>query len=453
MKKLVRASLIIFFIIILETSSFAAQGTKVIVNGKTLVLEEKLIHKEGTSYIAIQDIAPALNFEINWSTDRNTINLKNENMIIGIQANNQWYSKKTKDGKVGTFNFNAATIPTVINGNHYVPISNFAIVAGSSIEWDANRNIYNIIQGWDLKYASNSKVSVYAGTGKKGWKDGALSQSQFKYAHSIYTTKDKTTYVADSGILRKITNNTVESLKIEPNDIKVATLKGIDDEVYALSTKYTNAKKEEQYGIFKLDGNTLKEIHLQNAKEAKIIDFDIASTRTMCILKEEIATGKRFIEMINLKGAATTAKVEVDKVFACLTLAGDKVYLGNDNGSIYCYDIKTKALELVAGTDNVHRFKDGDEPLFCLPKKIKYYKGNLYVLDYNILRKGTISTSGKVISWQTVAGKATGEINGKMSSGTAEKLLLSTVNPIDFTISDEGILITDATQFKIMRIK
>ncbi len=453
MKKLVRVSLLVFFIIIMGISSFAQQETKVIVNGETLALEEELIVKEGVIYIAVKDIAPAFNFEVKWSSDSNTANLKNDNMIIGIQANNKWYSKKTKDGKEGTFKFDAATTPRLMNGKLYVPIGNFTIVAGGSVGSDSNKKIYNIIHDWDLKYSTHEKVSVYAGTGKKGEKDGQIKQSQFKYAQSIYTTKDKVTYVSDAGVLRKISNDTVETLKMKPQSIKVTALKGIDNEVYALSAKYKNANKKEVYGIFKIEDHTFTEVHIQDAKEAKILDFDIASNGTLCMLKEEMATGQRYMEIINLKKKFTPIITQVDAAFGCLAASDEKVYLGNKNGSIYGYDMKTNTLTLLAGEDKVHRFKDGTEPLFCYPRKIKYYQGSLYVLDYNLLRKGSISASGTFSSWQTIAGKATGDINPKMSSGPCEKLLLSTVNPIDFAINEGEILITDANQFKVMRIK
>lgn len=453
MKRLLKVGLLIFLLTILGITSFAASQPKVIVNGETLELEEKLIMKDGSIYIYLGDIAKALNFEIKWAADKKAINLKNENMIIGIEANNQWYSKKTKNGNMTTLKFDANSVPRLIDGKLYVPIGNFTIVAGGKVGWDGEKNIYSIIHDAQLNYIQSSTVSVYAGTGKKGSQDGTLRQSQFKYAQSIYTTKDKVTYVADSGILRKISGDAVETLQMQPKNIKIAALKGLDNEVYALSTKYTSAKKEEQYGIFKIEGNTLKEIHTQNAKQAKIIDFDVASTSTMCILKEDITTGEKYIEMINLNKDTKPVKVEVKEAFTCLAADGDRVYLSSKNGSIYYYDIKMKTMIVVAGKNNVHQFRDGEEELFCQPRKLKYYKGSLYVLDYNVLRKASVSATGVVGSWQTIAGKATGAVNPKMSSGASEELLLSTVNPMDFCMSDDGILLTDATQFKIMRIK
>lgn len=453
MKRLLKVSLLIFFIVILGTTTFATEATKVIVNGETLKLEEKLIVREGAIYISLRDIARALNFEINWPTDKKTVNLKNDNMIIGIQADNQWYSKKTKDGKASTFKFDAATVPTLIDGKLYVPIGNFTIVAGGRVGWDADKNIYNIIYDWQLNYVPNTKVSVYAGTGKKGDIDSELRTSQFKYAQSIYTTKDKVTYVSDAGTIRKITSNGVESLKMEPGYIKVAALKGVDNEVYALSTKDENAQKENKYGIFKLEGNTLKEVYVQKATDDKIVDFDMASTSTLCMLKEEAITGQRYMVIVNLKDNTKPTKVEIVGDISSLAAGGERAYLGSKNGSIYCYDIKAKTFSLFAGTENVHKFQDGANSLFCMPRRMKYYKGSLYVLDYNVLRKASVSVSGEVGSWQTIAGKATGIVNPKMSSGASEELLLSTVNPIDFCISEDGILLTDATQFKIMKIK
>ena len=115
--------------------------------------------------------------------------------------------------------------------------------------------------------------------------------------------------------------------------------------------------------------------------------------------------------------------------------------------------IKAKTLEILAGTENVHRFQDGNDPLFCLPRKMKYYKGNLYILDFNVIRKISLGNQGELSTCRVVAGKATGALNPKMSRGAGEELLLSTINPIDFCMSEEGLLLTDPTQFKIMKIK
>lgn len=76
MKRLLKVGLLIFLLTILGITSFAASQPKVIVNGETLELEEKLIMKDGSIYIYLGDIAKALNFEIKWAADKKAINLK-----------------------------------------------------------------------------------------------------------------------------------------------------------------------------------------------------------------------------------------------------------------------------------------------------------------------------------------------------------------------------------------
>lgn len=452
MKRIIKASLILVFIGIFVTNVFAAQQPKILVNSSEVQLENPLIKKNGNVYISLRDIANIMGYEFSWSQDIQTANLKNDSVIIALKANNIWYTKKTLNGVVRTFKLNSQDVPIMVDGRLYVTVGNFTIVADGMIEWDSSTATYNIMCNAKLNYMNNIKTQLYAGTGKKGNLDGALKESQLTYAQSIFTAKNKDVYISDAGAIRKISNGMLETLKMEPSNIKVTQLRGIDNDVYALSTLYENAAKKKVYSIFKLDGTTFKEVYAQEGSKNKIVDFDLVSNKVMSVLKQNVSTGEKTLEIIDLTTGKVTAASSVDQAFGSIAASGKKVYLGNkEKGSIYSYDIKTKEISLFAGTEDKHQFVDGNDALFCAPRRLKYYNGKLYVLDYNVIRKITINND-VAGNCETVAGKVTAATNPVTDSSAGKNIALSSVNPIDFAVSDEGILLTDANQYKVIKI-
>ena len=204
MRRLLKAGMMLFLVGALQVSSFASQNIQVKVNNSTLQLQNELVVRDGNVYISVRDIGEALGYEFSWSKDNKTANLKSEDLIIALQPNNRWFSKKKRDGSVATFQFGAKEAPIMVNNTMYVPLGNFTRVAEGRIDWDSNKGVYNIIYGEKLDYVSKAHLNLYAGNGKKGALDGPVKESQFAFAQSICFGKNKEIYVSDSGRIRKI---------------------------------------------------------------------------------------------------------------------------------------------------------------------------------------------------------------------------------------------------------
>lgn len=446
-----------FLMMVMMLSAVHVQGAeemRVIVNGHALKLEDPLVTEHGKTYISLREIGTALGYAFNWSEENKTANLKSDKMIVALQPDNRWYSKKNRDGKLVNYVFDAADVPKMIENKLYVPISHFTTVTGGSLIFDEERNTYSMIGDADLCYPDNKKAILYAGNGQKGKVDGLLAESRFQYAQSICATENGIIYVVDAGVIRKIEKGQIETVKMEPAGIKVTVLKALGNEVYALSTPYKNGKNEQVISLFKLHGQTLREVVTVPVNKSKIIDFTIISGRMIGTLEQNLIENKRYLTLYNIDSNTAPTKIEVAQDFNCLATDRKAVYLGSSQrGSIYCFDIASKALTLFAGVDHSHQFKDGSEPLFGAPRRMVYSKGALYVLDYNLLRKVIVGSDGKAGASMTIAGKVTPLINPMTSKGDANSMLISSIDMIDFTVMEEQILLTDVNHYKILCIQ
>ena len=354
------------------------------------------------------------------------------------------------DGELLTYKFADESIPIMIDGKMYVPTGDFVSVVEGRVSWDDKNKSYTIMHDWELNYSTNKEVSVYAGTGQKGNSIGATArESQFAYAQNIHTTEDNITYVVDSGRIKVIEDGKISIYDKQPESIKISTIKGMKDKVYGMSVP---SKENSYYGIYQIEENGLKKVYTGNIKESKVLDFEIVDKHVICLLKQDINSGEKYLELMSQDLKFKTYSVPVGKEANCIAGKNDYVYIGNANGTISRYDVKKRTVAEFAGQANINKLKDGDEPLFCAPRKMEYYNGALYILDFNMIRKLTISSDGSVGECSTVAGKVTGMNNAKMSSGADKELIISGSNPIDISVGRDGVLVTDVTQFKIMKI-
>lgn len=452
MKKMTKALLAVCCSILLSYSVVAnSTSIKVIVNGAEVELEnEPVIKKNGYIYLSVKDIANALNFEIKEYPDKQLINIKNDDLIVGVQANNKQYSKKRADGKVLTYQFSDESIPMMVDGNIYVPTGDFISVLEGRVNWDDKNKSYIIMNDWDVNYSTKKSVSIYAGTGEKGTAIGeTATDTQLTYPQNIHTTQNNTTYIIDAGRLKIQEAGKIRVYDKQPENTNVSTVKGIKDEVYVLGVPN---KTSFYYGLYKIERDGFKKVYTGNAKENRVLDFEIVNKDIICLLKEEIKTGDRYLEMVSLTSKFKTYKISTTNDTTCITGNNNKIYLGKKNGSIYEYDILTKNMSNFAGVEDEHGLRDGEDPLFCSPRKLEYYNGNLYILDFNMIRRISLDLEGNPGMCITVAGKVTGVNGSQMSSGEDSNLMMSYTNPLDISVGQDGVLITDPTQYKIMRI-
>lgn len=415
-------------------------------------LTDKLMDRNGVTYVYLKLIGNAIGYEFVWDNPSKTANMKKDNIILAIQPNNKLYSKLVKGSQVTTYNFRDNTLPQMIDSKIYVPLENFITLSGGMVSYDKASKTYNIVAPTNLKYQEKVNISDFAGTGTKGNKDGNASAASFSYLQGVCSVKDKT-YILDSGKIKVVEGGKVTTLNMEPANIKPIAIKKRNDDVYIISKAYTNNKKEQEVGIFKVENdNKYVEVAAYNAKEAQIIDFDVAQNKTMYIIRHDLKGKKRYLDIINLKTKTKTSK-EIDANFKSLACNDTVAYLGKPaEGTIYSLDTTNDKLEIFAGVAGTHDFDD-EKILFSTPKKLAFYNNELYVQDFNLLRRISIDSSGKASRCVTFAGQPTVNKSVNIIAGAGKNTTLSATNPIAFDVSDNGILYVDANVYKVFKIK
>lgn len=304
------------------------------------------------------------------------------------------------------------------------------------------------------RYQSGHYVELFAGTIKREHDDGALGEAEFVSPESIAIAEDGTIYIADSGLLRKISNGKVESINFEPEYLTPNIVRCYKNEVYVLTNDWEDDEGV-YYGIIKLTEEGAEGLYIADAKFTAIEDFTFSSDGLLYFIDRNEGAGIVSLKMINLTDVEDiTTLCDLPKGTSTLTM--------DDKGAVYLANPETSAiqvyrdgiLEYFAGVENEKAFNDGVAPLFYMPQKIKFANDFLYVWDFNVLRRISIK-EGIVVDCITMAGEVSPifELGITETKQSAEEIVLPNSKLMDFAIKDEGILLTDPKRGVVWRIK
>lgn len=183
-------------------------------------------------------------------------------------------------------------------------------------------------------------------------------------------------------------------------------------------------------------------------------DFDFSSDGLLYFIDRNEGAGAVYLKTLNTSDTEDIKTLcELPEGTSALTMDDeDAVYLSNPaTGAIQVF--KDGKLTYFAGVENDRKFIDGKAPLFYEPQSIKYFDGSLYVWDFNTLRQISIKdgAAGEAI---TVAGEASPDFEMELPKGrqNAESIILPNSKLMDFSVSENGILITDPKRGVIWQI-
>ncbi|MDR2713024.1 MAG: protein kinase [Clostridiales bacterium] len=294
------------------------------------------------------------------------------------------------------------------------------------------------------RYQAGYMVQPFAGTLEREHRDGRLSGAEFVSPESIARAEDGTIYIADSGILRKIKNDRVETIILEPNYLTPKIVRCYQNEVFVLTHEWEDDDGA-YYNIIRLGEGEAESLYLADGYYTAVEDFDISPGGLIYFLDRNIAVDKLFLRTLTISDSASKNTIcELPEGISALTL--------DDNGAVYLADQKAGVIQVwqegrlsyFAGIGGEKAFIDGAAPLFYMPQKIKWADDALYVWDFNVLRRITVK-AGVALECITLAGEASPTFVPELirEPQRAEDIILPNSMLTEFVVFEDNILITD----------
>jgi len=311
------------------------------------------------------------------------------------------------------------------------------------------------------RYMAGGLISVLGGTTQRDWIDGSLAAAEFVGPGSLDITANGAVYFADSGILRRIFNGQVETIEINPSFLRTNIVRTYGNDVFALTDAW-NEDGEFFYGIFRIhdpDGtNTGAEgIFLGDASNTDIRDFFVHDG-LLYFIEWNAAGGQAYLRTLDISGDYfPTTIAELPNGVTAMTMGDGVIFLADrEQGIILAYELTnvgiSASLRQIAGAAGERAFIDGAAPLFYQPSRLRYYNNELFVWDFNVLRKLTFSEeSGAVEGAITLVGRASPvyDLGVRFTEQAAHEIILPFSELMDFVVVGEVVILTDPKRGRV----
>jgi len=443
MKKIV----LIFFALFLLMGSwtaYASDDIRVMINNQELYTADKPVVVDGRTMLPLRAIGEAMGCEVIWVSGTQTANLRNESTIVSMQIGNTNITRVKRTNQQQKL-LQTDVPPMLINDKTYIPVRAFAEALDAVVGWDGTTNTVMIVYDTTLKYVGNYAVDTYAGTGERKKHDSALSTMAFVDPEGVSINADGDLIIADSGMIRKLSNGKSETIEFEPSYITASLVRCYKNDVYVLTNEFQSDDGVKYYGIVKLTDAGAEGVFVTEATYSTITDFDISQDGKLYVIYNNVGVGQTYLGQLDLAQADINYITELDS--GIKTLAVDdkgNIFLGNTvKGSLYFYNVSSGKLSLFAGADNKTKFIDGPNAMFFEPRKIDYSDGYLYVLDYNVIRRITMDSAYQAVTSETLAGKVTADQNPETVNGKASDVTFAPSYLMDMLVVGDDIYLTD----------
>jgi serine/threonine protein kinase len=396
-----------------------------------------------------------------------TLEIAPQIVTVSLQQSTELeINKETPDNRI--FDMNPDQIKWSFSGDDIVRIDGRRVsgintgsveVSGKYRNKTVTLNV-NVVEPMDgvveisQRYEKGRFTEIFAGSEDREQNDGSIDEAEFTSPESIDISEDGTIYLSDSGTLRRISNGMVESISFEPSYLTPRIVRCYKNEVFILTHEWED-EDGMYYGIIHLTDEGAQGLYMGDALYTAVEDFDFSSDGLLYFIDRNQGAGAVYLKTLNTKDIEDVNTLcELPEGTSALTMDNDDyVYLSNPTtGAILKF--KDGKLSNFAGIENERKFIDGKAPLFYEPQRIKCWKNNLYVWDFNTLRQIIIvdGVAGEAI---TVAGEASPEFDLELPQGrqNAESIILPNSRLMDFSVSDKGILITDPKRGVIWQVE
>lgn len=433
----------------------AEENIKILINGKELQSADKAVIVDGRTLVPLRAIGEAMGCKVTWLNSAQTANLENETTKVAMKIGSTVVSKLKRVNTEVQSKIVIDVPPQLINDKTYIPLRAFAEALDAVVGWDGTSNTVMIVYDTTLKYAGNFTVETFAGNGERQKHDGVISNMSFISPEAVTVGANGEIYVADSGLVRKLSGGKSETVEFEPAYITANSVECYKNDVYVLTNEFQNTDGVKYYGIVRLNGSGAEGIFVTEANYSSISDFDISKDGKIYVLYNNVGVGQNYLAELDLSTSDINYIKEIDSGIKTLAVDDNgNVFLGNTvKGSIYFYNVNAGTLKLFAGVDDNNKFVDGPNPMFFEPRRMDYKNGYLYILDYNVVRRVSINSSNAAISSETIAGKISVEPNPTTNNGNASEVAFAPSYLMDIVATNDGILITDPKNAVVRIIK
>lgn len=423
---------------------YASDDIKVVINNKELYSADKPVVVDGRTMLPLRAIGEAMGCEVIWVNGTQTANLKNESTIVSMQIDNKNITKVKRTNQEKKL-LQTDVPPMLINDKTYIPVRAFAEALDAVVGWDGTTNTVMIVYDTTLKYLGNYEVETYAGTGERKKHDSGLSTMAFVSPEGISTNAKGDIIVADSGMIRKLSNGKSETIEFEPKYITANLVRCYNNEIYVLTNEFQNTDGVTYYGIVKLTDAGAEGVFVTEATYSKITDFDISKDGKLYVIYNNVGVGQTYLGQLNLANSDINYIKELDSGIKTLAVDDNgNIFLGNTvKGSLYFYNVSTGKLKLFAGADDKTKFVDGPNSMFFEPRRLDYSNGYLYVLDYNVVRRVSMDSAYQAVTAETLAGKVTAEQNPETVNGKGSDVTFAPSYLMDMVVVGDDVYLTD----------
>ena len=298
-------------------------------------------------------------------------------------------------------------------------------------------------------------INVYAGGAEaREHSDGALDTAEFVSPESIAISDSGVIYVADSGLLRRIRDDIVDSINFTPEYLTPKIVRCCGDDVYVLTHEWEDGE-DVNYGVIKVSDEGAEGLYMADAKFTEVEDFTFSTDGKLYFIERNAGLNGVFLKTIdlgNFDDIQTICELPDGARSLALDDMSGAVYIANpESGVILVW--QNGALSYFSGVENEKAFIDGYAPLYYMPQKIKYVGGSLFIWDFNVLRRLDI-VGGAAAECVTIAGEASPVFDLDVGQGdqAAEDIILPNSALADFGAAGGRALLTDPKRGLVWQI-
>ena len=292
-----------------------------------------------------------------------------------------------------------------------------------------------------MRYLMGHSIRLFSGASQRERIDGSIDNANFSSPSSIDVTERGLIYFTDDGWLRRIVDNTIETIQISPSFLRPNIVRTYQDDVYFLAHTWQDSGGNYTGIVYHTNVGT-EILHRANAQFTTIYDFVITS-EYIYFIENNSGLGITLLRSINKNTPSNIRTLtELPQGTNSISVDGARIFFTNEvQGTILLWE--NDQVIYLAGAPNQRAFIDGFAPLFYRPSQIRYHNNALYIWDFNVLRRLFLD-GNTVIDTISLVGKAGPNASEDFKlQESAENIILPQSRNADFIFIDDTILLSD----------